>query len=83
MISNTIRNDSGFYQCAVVANDHVYAVGTARLSVENNREAPDAPFDLQCTQSYSRALVISWKVASKENITALSIHYMPIGKEFT
>ncbi|XP_035710982.1 protogenin isoform X2 [Folsomia candida] len=81
VISNTIRNDSGFYQCEVVSEDHIYAIGTARLSVENNREAPDAPFDLQCIQSQAKALVISWKVASRDNITAFTIHYMAIGGE--
>jgi len=79
VISNTIRNDSGFYQCEVIADDRVYSVGTARLFVENSREAPDAPFDLQCIESESRMLVVSWKVISRENITAFSIHYMPIG----
>lgn len=79
MISNTIKNDSGFYQCEVVADDQIYAVGTARLLVENNREAPEAPYDIQCVQSFPKSLIISWKVASPKNISAFSIHYTSPG----
>ncbi len=71
VISNTIRNDSGFYQCEVVSDDQIYAVGTGRLL--------EAPYQLECIQSFSRSLMIKWKV-SDNIITAFSIHYMPDGK---
>jgi len=79
VISNTIKNDSGFYQCEVTADQQVWAVGTARLVVENNVEAPDAPLDLICVKNYSRFVDIEWSVAARSDIKAFTIHYMSLG----
>ncbi|ODM98023.1 Protogenin B, partial [Orchesella cincta] len=79
VVSNTIRNDSGFYQCEVIADDRVYAVGTARLLVNNSREAPDAPTNVECVEKHPTALTVSWKQPSNfKDIHAFSVHYMPL-----
>lgn len=81
VVSNTIRNDSGFYQCEVIADDRVYAIGTARLLVNNNREAPDAPTAVMCVQRHPTSLTVSWAPPVKvEDIISFSIHYMPARK---
>jgi len=81
VVSNTIRNDSGFYQCEVIADDRVYAVGTARLLVNNSREAPDAPTNVECTEKHPTALTVAWKQPSNfKDIHAFSVHYMPLSK---
>ncbi|CAL8107639.1 unnamed protein product [Orchesella dallaii] len=78
VVSNTIRNDSGFYQCEVIADDRVYAVGTARLLVNNSRDAPDAPTNVECIENHPTALTVSWKQPSNfKDIHAFSVHYMP------
>lgn len=84
VVSNTIRNDSGFYQCEVIADDRVYAIGTARLLVNNNREAPDAPTNVGCLEQHPTSLTVSWTPPVKvEDIISFSIHYMPAREYFS
>ncbi|CAG7726772.1 unnamed protein product [Allacma fusca] len=81
VISNTIRNDSGFYQCEVLADDRVYSIGTARLLVESAREQPDAPVDLQCKSESPRMITVTWKGPNKADVKAFTVHYTEAGGE--
>ena len=75
VISNTIRSDSGFYQC-----ESGSYIGTTKLIVDSLHKEPDTPSDVTCHPQSSRSILVLWKRENAKNIQAFSLHYTPVGK---
>lgn len=79
MLSNTVSNDSGVYQC-VASSAAGVAWAAARLTVNVSRGQPRPPSHLVCTTLSSSSVLLSWEQPIPTSLKAFTIHYLPSGE---
>lgn len=79
VLSNTVTDDSGIYQC--VANNSIGMVWAAgRLLVNASRDQPSPPINPHCLALSASRVHISWDQPADTDIKAYTVHYLPTGK---
>ncbi|XP_054280101.1 protogenin B-like [Macrosteles quadrilineatus] len=76
VVSNTVSNDSGVYQC-VASNSEGVAWAAARLLVNVSRDQPRPPTRVSCVPVSTTAVQLSWEQPSNAGLKAFTIHYLP------
>lgn len=80
VLSNTVTDDSGIYQCAV--NNSVGMVWAAgRLFVNASRDQPSPPINPHCLTLNASKVLLTWdQPVDNADIKAYTVHYLPTGK---
>ncbi|KAJ4450294.1 hypothetical protein ANN_01714 [Periplaneta americana] len=78
VLSNTVTDDSGLYQC-MARNKIGESWVAGRLLVNMSRFQPEPPQGLTCRTLSDSQVKLEWKEPAKfvNNITAYTIHYLP------
>lgn len=79
VLSNTVSNDSGVYQC-VASSAAGVAWAAARLTVNVSRGQPRPPSHLVCTTLSSSSVLLIWEQPIPTSLKAFTIHYLPSGE---
>ncbi|KDR23242.1 Protogenin [Zootermopsis nevadensis] len=82
VLSNTVTDDSGLYQC-MTRNKVGESWVAGRLLVNMSRFQPEPPQGLTCRTLSDSLVKLEWQEPAKSvnNITAYTIHYLPTGEK--
>ncbi|XP_039300274.1 LOW QUALITY PROTEIN: protogenin-like, partial [Nilaparvata lugens] len=79
VLSNSVPDDSGVYQCVLSNGVGAGAWAAARVLVNvSTSDQPAAPTSLQCTATSATQVTVTWQQpTSAKEVQAYTVHYLP------